>query len=100
MAQLRRLVSQEEFIVLGFSLESGVSQLEAFFDDVTCERFPDSLEVTEVEPILAYIRSMMANFWIGVKPEEELRQEIDAVIERDGVFHIDKDAGLFTAVRR
>jgi SAM-dependent methyltransferase len=100
MLQLRELISKDELIVVrGFSLENGRDLLAAHFADVTCDRYEEALDVTEAEPILAYIRSM-ADFWIGVSPEDDLRTQIDSVIERDGVFRIEKDVGLFVAVRR
>ena len=40
-----------------FGLETGPPQLEPFFADVRVERFENELAVTEVEPVLAYIRS-------------------------------------------
>jgi hypothetical protein len=41
-----------------FRLENGVDQLAHHFDTVTVRRFPDALEITEVEPVLAYLRSL------------------------------------------
>jgi SAM-dependent methyltransferase len=99
MEQLRTLIGQTAFRVAGFSLENGAEKLASRFDDVVCERYPDGLDVTEAGPIIDYIRSM-STYWIGTRCEDDVRREIDAVISREGVFHIDKDAGLFTAVRR
>ncbi len=41
----------------GFTLENGLDQLAPFFSQVNCARYPDNLSVTEVEPVMAYIRS-------------------------------------------
>jgi SAM-dependent methyltransferase len=41
-----------------FGLENGADQLARHFGTVTVRRFPDALEVTEVEPVLAYLRSL------------------------------------------
>lgn len=43
--------------VLSFSLENGAEQLVPWFDEVEIRRFDDSLVVTEVEPLVAYILS-------------------------------------------
>jgi SAM-dependent methyltransferase len=99
MAQLRKLTNQDLFRVRGFDLEDGGSKLASHFDQIVCEHYPDALEVTEVEPIVDYIRSM-SDFWIGARSEDEMRRDIEAVIENEGIFRIEKDAGIFTAVRR
>ncbi len=82
-----------------FSLENGEEQLRGFFERVSCVRFDDSLAVTEVEPIIAYIQS-------GLSPEElaanaEGLQDIQVFIGRqlneDGVIRIRKETGMFIA---
>ena len=45
---------------LPFVLENGGEQLGEFFDSVSLFRYQDSLEVTEVEPVIAYLRSGIA----------------------------------------
>ncbi len=99
MSQLRSLIQQDSFRVTGFSLENGERKLAGHFDNVVRERYPDGLDVTEAAPVIEYIRSM-ATFWIGRRPEGDLRRDVESVIEREGVFHIDKDAGIFTATKR
>ena len=82
-----------------FSLENGEEQLRGFFERVSCVRFDDSLALTEVEPIIAYIQS-------GLSPEElaanaEGLQDIQVFIGRqlneDGVIRIRKETGMFIA---
>ncbi|HET7046251.1 MAG TPA: methyltransferase domain-containing protein [Gaiellaceae bacterium] len=76
-----------------FGLENGPAQLEPFFADVEVERYEDALEVTEVEPVLAYLRSTMS-----LRPDEDdlprISREVAAAIERDGSFHVTKSQGL------
>jgi ubiquinone/menaquinone biosynthesis C-methylase UbiE len=43
-----------------FGLETGPVQLAPFFEGIRIERFEGELRVTEVEPVLAYIRSSPA----------------------------------------
>jgi ubiquinone/menaquinone biosynthesis C-methylase UbiE len=99
MMQLRRLLRQDTFGVTAFSLETGPTALETHFSDIAVERYPDALDVTDAEAVVAYVRSM-ATFWRGAQSEEDLREHVESVIEREGVFRIDKDAGLITAVRK
>jgi ubiquinone/menaquinone biosynthesis C-methylase UbiE len=77
-----------------FGLESGPSQLEAFFTDIRVERFEDDLAVTEVEPVLAYLRSSWR--WDGHDLARE-RAAVEETIARDGVFVIHKSQGLISS---
>jgi ubiquinone/menaquinone biosynthesis C-methylase UbiE len=99
LRQLDDLVEDRSFSLGTFDLDVGASKLEPHFRDVTCERYDDAIEVTEAQPVVDYIASM-ATFWNGSRPQDEIRSEIEAVIEREGVFRIDKEAGLFTGVPR
>lgn len=84
----------------GFLLENGTAQLAAAgFVDVIWHNRSDALEITEVEPLIAYIQSsntLMSHAWI----ESELdtvRAEVAARIATEGAFHIGKVAGTFVA---
>ncbi|GHO92570.1 SAM-dependent methyltransferase [Reticulibacter mediterranei] len=80
-----------------FTLENGAEQLESSFEDVQVERMENNaLVVTEVEPLLAFIRSSSLT-----APTEEqehtLRDIIAQEIAERGAVHIPKDSGLFIA---
>jgi SAM-dependent methyltransferase len=79
---------------LGFTLENGGEQLAAVFGEVSLERFPNRLRVTEAEPVVAFARSMADGALLDV---EGLRADVSARIARDGVFEVASAAGLFTA---
>ena len=83
-----------------FLLENGAAQLAAAgFVDVTRRDRHDALEVTEVEPLLAYIRSsntLMDHTWAEVELDA-LHAEVAARITAAGTFYIGKVAGLFVA---
>ena len=79
-----------------FGLETGPPQLEPFFDDVTVERFDNAYRVTEVEPVLAYVRSSSV-FRNG--DLEPLRAAVEAAIARGGAFHVTAGAGLISCRR-
>jgi SAM-dependent methyltransferase len=77
-----------------FGIESGPPQLEPFFTDIEVERFDGELRVTEVEPVLAYIRSSpVYDGW----PLDEQAAIVGGAIAREGAFRIATKAGLITA---
>lgn len=96
MAELHELVPGWLFTrhVEEFGLETGPAQLEPFFDDVRVQLYPDELAVTEVEPVLGYIRS--SSYYTG-SDLTEVRRCVEEAIARDGVFVIRKSAGLISA---
>jgi SAM-dependent methyltransferase len=84
----------------GFLLENGAAQLVAagFTDIVWCSR-SDALEVTEVEPLIAYIQSsntLIAHTWTEAGLVA-VRAEVAARIAAEGSFHIAKVTGSFVA---
>jgi ubiquinone/menaquinone biosynthesis C-methylase UbiE len=83
-----------------FGLENGPAQLAPFFAAVTMRRYQDALEVTEVEPVLAYVRSMAG--LTAARPDGLARLEAAAAaaIRERGAFHISKDVGMLIAERR
>ena len=56
---IRRVNPGTDFTSFGrpFTLENGLEQLKQFFQQVTLSRYYDSLQVTEVKPIIAFILS-------------------------------------------
>ncbi len=83
-----------------FGLENGPPRIAKYFDDVTMERHDDTIEATEVEPVLAYLRSMSSFRRVRPGAERELAEKVRAEIEQRGSFHITKDAGVITGRRR
>jgi SAM-dependent methyltransferase len=83
----------------GFSLENGHDQLKELFDRVECIHFRDALEVFQVEPLLEYAKSGIPDFQIPEQREalQRLAKFWKKELEREGVIHIQKQAGLFIA---
>lgn len=83
-----------------FTLENGAAQLAPYFDSIETRQYDDSLEVTEVEPLVAYVRSIDT-------PECDEPSFVAAVADHarevmarnGGVFHITKSVGIFLARR-
>jgi len=82
----------------GFSLENGAAQLAPWFDHVQVERYPDTLRVTEVDPLIAYVRSWATG--LSGDGERTLREEFQAELDARGAFTITKDTGMVTGVKR
>ncbi len=79
-----------------FSLENGKDNLRNYFSSVDCILYPDSLDITEGQPLVDYINS----FWDMLINQEQLKTcavEIERIIKQDGVFHVQKSTGLFVA---
>ena len=80
-----------------FLLENGAAQLQAFFQHVEMERYPDSLHITEAEPLVDYLLSSFRFSEFG-----DRRAELLAFIERElesrgGAIEIIKDSGIFVS---
>ena len=97
MRELHELVPGWEFArhTEEFGLETGVVQVEAFFMDVRVERHLCELLVTEVDPVVAYVRS--SHTFGG--DAEVVRAPVAEAIARDGVFRIAKSQGVIHARR-
>jgi SAM-dependent methyltransferase len=98
--ELRGLIGEENVIWSEsgkrFGLETARPQLQQFFVDVEVEPFPDSLEVTEVDPLLDFVRSLDTP---GLTDEHlhEIGRVAEEAIGNEGAFHITKSSGRFQA---
>jgi ubiquinone/menaquinone biosynthesis C-methylase UbiE len=86
--------NQDGFVVDYFNLENGADTLRAQFSDVQLERFPNSLEVTAVQPILDYLASMID---LSAGAVQQIEATVQRQLDTTGFFSITKDAGLFLA---
>lgn len=84
---------------LGFSLENGADQLRPWFTRTTWEDYPDALEITEVEPLIAYLRSTHAGASLDTARLDRLRHDIADHIAREGAFHVTKSTGFFHCLK-
>jgi ubiquinone/menaquinone biosynthesis C-methylase UbiE len=90
-----------DFISFGspFTLENGLEQLKQFFAQVTLSRYPDSLQVTEVKPIIAFILSTSHATEIVEEEFAKLETELEQELKKKSKIFIQKDSGLFEAVK-
>ena len=91
----------DAFVLFGnpFTLENGLEQLKLFFSQVTISRYPDELHVTEVEPILAFIRSSMYATEVSEEKLAKLQVDLEQELKEKGEIFISKDSGLFEAIK-
>lgn len=82
-----------------FTLENGLEQLRPFFPKVTMLRYEDNLKVTEIEPILAYIRSSIRATELAEDSILEIQHDLERELNRKGSIFIRKDSGLFEAIK-
>jgi SAM-dependent methyltransferase len=86
---------------LTFHRDNGRAILAPHFPDARWIEYPDTLVVTETDPLVAYAMSgIRGKHIIGSERENALREFVAERIARDGAFRITKSTGLFIAIRR
>ena len=100
-AWFRQMSLENTFESFGspFTLENGSEQLKQFFSQVMISRYPDHLYVTEVEPIIAYIRSSIHATELSEVELANIRLDLEKEFKEKGKIFISKDSGLFEAVK-
>jgi hypothetical protein len=73
--------------------------VEGLFHDVVVERYQDSLEVTDPEPLVSYVLSGRLGAMRSNCQVEGLRRSVASAIASRGSFHITKAQGLVMAIR-
>jgi ubiquinone/menaquinone biosynthesis C-methylase UbiE len=82
-----------------FSLENGLEQLQYFFSKVSLSRYEDNLQVTQIEPLIAYIRSGVRVRELSEDELSNLQHDLEKELKEKGKIFIAKDSGLFGAVK-
>ena len=97
---IRKVDPETNFVSFGspFTLDNGFEQLKQSFSEVTLSRYPDSLQVTEVKPIIAFIRSSIHAPEV-MEEVVSLENELEQELEEKGKIFIQKDSGLFEAIK-
>jgi ubiquinone/menaquinone biosynthesis C-methylase UbiE len=98
---IRQVNSGTDFVSFGspFTLENGLDQLQPFFSQVTLSRYSDSLQVTEVKPIIAFILSTSHAAEISDEKLAKLQVDLEKELKEKGRIFISKDSGLFEAIK-
>jgi ubiquinone/menaquinone biosynthesis C-methylase UbiE len=82
-----------------FTLENGMDQLKPFFPTVRVSRYEDNLHVTELEPLIAYFRSMVRTSELSNDEFATLETDLEKELKEKGRIFITKDSGLFEAIK-
>jgi ubiquinone/menaquinone biosynthesis C-methylase UbiE len=98
---LRRVTKDPDFALfpLPFTLESGRAQLQPYFRQVEIRRYADNLQITEIEPLIAYICSTAGGRRFSESALAELRSNLEGELQSNGALFVTKDSGLFEAVK-
>ena len=80
-----------------FTLENGAELLDQHFSHVQLYRFEDGLRVTEVEPLIAYIRSTRTGATIVGDKLDALRTLLEQEMAEHSAITVTKSTGLFEA---
>lgn len=98
---LRQVSIENRFESSGspFTLENGLDQLQEFFSHVMVSRYTDELHVTDVEPILAFLRSTSHAKELSEEGLMQLQQDLEKELQEKGQIFISKDSGLFEAIK-
>jgi ubiquinone/menaquinone biosynthesis C-methylase UbiE len=82
-----------------FTLENGLQQIQNVFSQVKMSQYADNLHVTEIDPLIAYIRSSIGAVDLSEDKLGELKKELSATLQQEGKIFITKDSGLFEALK-
>lgn len=81
-----------------FTLDNGREVIAPFFQRVTLHIHQDALEVTEAEPLVAYILSSESGETVSSEERESLHKLIArSLVDRGGMLRITKTMGMFAA---
>jgi ubiquinone/menaquinone biosynthesis C-methylase UbiE len=94
-----RIGGNWESMTAPFVLENGLEQLEPYFSEVKLSRYEDHLQVTNVDLIVAYIRSMMRAQELSETELANLQRDLERELQEKGQIFIEKDSGLFEAIK-
>ena len=87
-----------QHVIPSFTLENGYEELSRWFSQVTLHRYEDDLVITEAEPLVAYILSMVEAKSVFTDDKlAKLVEYLEREIAAHGAVHITKDSGMFEA---
>ncbi|HET7142479.1 MAG TPA: hypothetical protein VFI68_00550, partial [Anaerolineales bacterium] len=98
---LKRVDSDNDFspFILPFTLENGGEQLEKVFPEVAISRYEDSLQVTDIDLLIAYLRSAIRASQVSEDELARVKLDLEKELKESGRIFISKDSGLFKALK-
>jgi len=91
---LTSVLGEGESPSIPFNLQNGGAELEKHFAKVELHMREDGLEITDVNDLAAYVRSMTGFNFVHEWPQDELIRRLNQQ-DADGVIRIPKEYGLF-----
>jgi ubiquinone/menaquinone biosynthesis C-methylase UbiE len=82
-----------------FTLENGLEQLKPYFSQIVLSHYEDNLLVTEVEPIMAYLRSSIRAAELSEDELINLQHDLEKELKENSGIFISKDSGLSEAIK-
>jgi hypothetical protein len=73
--------------------------MQPFFGQIEIRRYVDSLRITEIPPLMAYLKSSIHTGDVPEAALKGLEQELDGKLQAEGAILVTKDTGLFLAVK-
>ena len=82
-----------------FGIENGGRRLGKWFGEVAIRKFPDSLSITDVGAVIAYVTSTseIARHAMSGRRLDRFRGILEERMKRRGAIRVSKDVGLFVA---
>lgn len=80
-----------------FSLENGLDRLSRWFGEVRVHHYDEALVITESEPLVNYILSMIPKPALAGDGPARLNSSVEKELALRGVIHVAKDEGMFEA---
>ena len=98
---LKRVDNDNDFspFILPFTLENGREQLGKVFSQVIISRYEDSLQITDVDLFIAYLRSAIRASEVSEEELAKVKTELKKELKKNGKIFISKDSGLFIAIK-
>lgn len=93
------VVAEKKMTANRFTLENGEAKIKPPFHNIRADIYEDVLEVTQAEPLLAYILSTDSNNSSKIDPGEvdALKDHLEKELAEKGSIHITKSTGMFVA---
>jgi ubiquinone/menaquinone biosynthesis C-methylase UbiE len=108
MKELRDIISNydgeiyysAEPFACAFGLENGEEQLRKSFDQVQLVNYENSLEITDVGPVVDYVRSFgKVNQNLKGHNLKDFENYLEEILKKDGKIKVTKDTGIFIATK-
>lgn len=98
---LQRVDSDNDFspFILPFTLENGMEQLKKVLSEVAISRYEDSLQVTDFDLLIAYLRSAIRASEVSEDELAQVKLDLERELMESGRIFISKDSGLFKALK-